>query len=99
MHGYDIGIPGVFGVAVDRISVCLKLKIASGAFMGRRSGIMSPWGVSFWRWSCLCQKLPIVEKVTAEDFGDAKYKMPVRYLLENIHAEPLPKFHPPLLMA
>jgi hypothetical protein len=25
----DIGIPGVFGVAVDRVSVCLKLKIVS----------------------------------------------------------------------
>jgi len=30
----NIGIPGVFGVAEDRISVCLQLEIASGAFMG-----------------------------------------------------------------
>jgi len=59
----DIGIPRVFGVAprsgrgqaVDRISVCLKLKIVGGAFMGTRCGIMSPWGVSFWRRSCPCQ--------------------------------------------
>jgi hypothetical protein len=38
----NIGIPRVFGVAVDGISVCLKLKIASGAFMRTRCGIMSP---------------------------------------------------------
>ena len=28
----NIGIPRVFGVAVDSISVCLKLEIASGAY-------------------------------------------------------------------
>ncbi len=28
----DIGIPRVFEVAVDGISVCLKLEIASGVF-------------------------------------------------------------------
>jgi len=44
----DIGIPGVFGVAVDRISVCLQLEIASGVFPDWRS-------VSFWRRSCPCQ--------------------------------------------
>lgn len=43
----NIGIPGVFGVAVDGISVCLKLEIASGAFMGRpidrlAAGIIPP---------------------------------------------------------
>jgi len=53
----DIGIPGVFGVAVDRVSVCLTLKIASGAFMGRpfdglTADIMSPCGESFGRRSC-----------------------------------------------
>ena len=36
------------------------------------------------------KKLPIVEKVTAEDFRDAEYEMSVRNLLEDIHAEPLP---------
>jgi hypothetical protein len=43
----NIGILGVFGVAIDRISVCLQLKIVSGAFMGRpfdrlTAGIISP---------------------------------------------------------
>jgi len=45
------------------------------------------------------KKLPIVEEVTAEDFGDAEYEMPVRNLFEDIHAEPLPEFHHALLMA
>jgi hypothetical protein len=44
------------------------------------------------------KKLPIVEKVTAEDFRDAEDEMPVRNLLEDIHAEPLPEFHHTLLM-
>jgi hypothetical protein len=38
----NIGIPRVFGVAVDSISVCLKLEIASGVLMGTRCSIMSP---------------------------------------------------------
>ena len=50
----NVGIPGVFGVAIDRISVCLKLEIAGGV-MGTRCGIISPWGVSFWRRPCPCQ--------------------------------------------
>jgi hypothetical protein len=45
------------------------------------------------------KKLPIVEKRTAEDFRYAEYEMPVRNLLEDIHAEPLPEFHYALLMA
>jgi hypothetical protein len=44
------------------------------------------------------KKLPIVEEVTVEDFRDAEYEMSVRNLLEDIHAEPLPEFHHPLLM-
>jgi len=73
----NIGIPRVFGVAVDRISVCLKLKIASGAFMGTpfdglTAGIMagtpcgkvSPGGVSFWRRSCSYQpKSQMIEDI------------------------------------
>ncbi len=43
--------------------------------------------------------LPIIQKVTAEDFGDAEYEMPVRNLFEDIHAEPFPEFHHPFLMA
>ena len=45
------------------------------------------------------QQLPIIQKVTAEDFGDAEDEMTVRYLLEDIHAEPLPEFYNALLMA
>jgi len=45
------------------------------------------------------QQLPIVEEVTAEDFGDAEDEMPVRYLLEDIHAEPFPEFHHAFLVA
>jgi hypothetical protein len=32
-------------------------------------------------------------------FGMLKYKMPVGDLLDDIHAEPFPKFHHALLMA
>ena len=44
------------------------------------------------------KKLPIVKKVTAEDLRDAEYEMTVRNLLEDIHAEPFPEFHHPLLV-
>jgi hypothetical protein len=44
------------------------------------------------------KKLPIVEKVSAEDFRDAEYEMSVRNLLEDIHEEPLPEFHYALLV-
>ena len=60
----DIGIPGVFGVAEDRISVCLKLKIVGGAFLRTQCGIMSPRGVSFWRRPCPCQpKSQMIEDI------------------------------------
>ena len=45
------------------------------------------------------KKLPIIEKVTAEDFRDAEYEMTVRDLFENIHAEPFAEFHHAFLMA
>jgi len=45
------------------------------------------------------QQLSIVEEVTAEDLRDAEYEMPVRNLLEYIHAEPFPEFHHALLVA
>jgi hypothetical protein len=44
------------------------------------------------------KKLPIVEKITAQDLWDAEDKMPVRNLLEDIHAEPFPELHDALLM-
>ncbi|MDP1989767.1 MAG: hypothetical protein Q8K00_01995, partial [Syntrophales bacterium] len=44
------------------------------------------------------KKFPIIEKITAEDFRNAEYEMPVRHLLEDIHAEPLPEFHHALLV-
>ncbi|MFZ3114517.1 MAG: hypothetical protein WA133_02195 [Syntrophales bacterium] len=45
------------------------------------------------------KQLSIIEKVTAKDFRDAEYEMPVRNLFEDIHAEPLPEFHHAFLMA
>jgi len=45
------------------------------------------------------KKLPIVEKVTAEDLRDAEYEMTVRDLFENIHAEPFAEFDHALLVA
>ena len=45
------------------------------------------------------QQLPIIQKVTTEDFGDVEDEMPVRDLFEDIHAEPFTEFHHPLLVA
>ena len=49
----DVFIPCVFGIAVDSISVCLKLGIACAC------GVFWDWrGVNFWRRSCPCQPKP-----------------------------------------
>jgi hypothetical protein len=45
------------------------------------------------------KKLSIIQKVPAQDFGEAEDKMPVGNLLENIHTEPLSEFHHAFLMA
>ena len=45
------------------------------------------------------QQTAIIEKVPAQDLRDAEDEMPVRYLLEDIHAEPLAEFYDALLMA
>jgi len=45
------------------------------------------------------QQLPVIQKVTAEDFGDAEYEMTVRDLFQDIHAEPFTEFHHAFLMA
>ena len=45
------------------------------------------------------KEFPVVEEVSAEDLRDAEDKMPVRNLLEDIHAEPFPEFNHALLMA
>jgi len=50
------------------------------------------------------KKLPVIQKVAAEDFRDAdtlkgtRYETPARNLLEDIHAEPFPEFHHAFLM-
>jgi hypothetical protein len=46
----------------------------------------------------ISKKLPIIEKVTTEDFREAKDKMPVGNLLEYIYAQPFPEFHYAFLM-
>jgi len=45
------------------------------------------------------KKLPVIEEVSAEDLRDAENEMPVRNLLEHIHAQPFSEFHNTLLMA
>jgi hypothetical protein len=45
------------------------------------------------------KKLPIVEKRTAQDFRYDEFEMPVRNLLEDIHAQPFSEFHHALLVA
>jgi hypothetical protein len=39
------------------------------------------------------KEFSIIQKVTAEYFRDAEYKMSMRNLLEDVHAQPLPEFH------
>ena len=43
-------------------------------------------------------KFSIIQKVASKNLRDTEDKMPVRNLLEDIHAEPLPKFHHALLI-
>jgi hypothetical protein len=38
------------------------------------------------------KKLPVIQEVTAEDLRNAEDEMPVRNLLEHIHAQPFPEF-------
>jgi hypothetical protein len=44
------------------------------------------------------KELSIIQKVTTQYFRDTKDKMPVRNLLEDVHAQPLPEFHHALLV-
>jgi hypothetical protein len=45
------------------------------------------------------KEFSIVKKVTTKDLRDAEHEMPEGNLLEYLHAQPLPEFHHPLLMA
>jgi hypothetical protein len=45
------------------------------------------------------KELPVVKKIPAENLRNTEYEMPVGYLFEDVHAEPLPEFHYALLMA
>jgi len=44
-------------------------------------------------------ELPVVKKIPAENLRNTEYEMPVGYIFEDVHAEPLPEFHYALLMA
>jgi len=37
------------------------------------------------------KELPVVKKIPAENLRNTEYEMPVGYLFEDVHAEPLPK--------
>jgi hypothetical protein len=45
------------------------------------------------------KKIPVIEKIPAQDFRDAEDDMSVGNLPEHVGTEPLPEFHHPLLMA
>ena len=45
------------------------------------------------------KELPVVKKIPAENLRNTEYEMPVGYIFEDVHAEPLPEFHYALLMA
>jgi hypothetical protein len=45
------------------------------------------------------KKLPVVKEISTQNLRDAEDEMPVRNLFEDIHAQPLPEFHHPFLMA
>ena len=44
------------------------------------------------------KKFSIIQEVPTKYFRDAEDKMPVRNLLEDVHAQPLPEFHHALLV-
>jgi hypothetical protein len=44
------------------------------------------------------KELSIIQEVTTKDLRDAEHEMPVRNLFEDIHAQPFPEFHHPLLV-
>ena len=73
MHSDDGAGDGIRGHLGARCPHCLPEKDLQG-FPGAAAEIG--------------KKLPILEKVTAQDLRDAEYEMTVRDLLENIHAEP-----------
>jgi hypothetical protein len=45
------------------------------------------------------EKVPVMEKIPAQDLREAEDEMPVGNLLEHLGTEPFPEFHHPLLMA
>ncbi len=45
------------------------------------------------------EQLSVIEEIPTEDFGDTEDEMSVRNGLEHFFAEPLAKFHNPLLVA
>jgi hypothetical protein len=45
------------------------------------------------------KKIPVIEKIPAQDFREAEDEMPVGNLLKHVRTEPFPEFHHPLLMA
>jgi hypothetical protein len=45
------------------------------------------------------KKIPVIEKIPAQDFRDAEDDMSVGNLPEHVGTEPFPEFHHPLLMA
>jgi len=44
------------------------------------------------------KKIPVIEKIPAQDLRDAEDEMPVGNLLENFGTDPFPEFQHPLLM-
>jgi hypothetical protein len=45
------------------------------------------------------KKIPVTEKISAQDFRDAEDHVSVGNLPEQVGTEPFPEFHPPLPMA
>jgi hypothetical protein len=45
------------------------------------------------------KEFSIIQKVATKNLRNTEHEMPVRYLFEDVHAEPLPEFHYALLMA
>jgi hypothetical protein len=45
------------------------------------------------------KEFSIIQKVATKNLRNTEHEMPVGYLFEDVHAEPLPEFHHALLMA
>jgi len=88
------------GIESEKIAECLDGDDRTGDGFLFRHGLLDE---DFQRFPCAAaesrEQFSIIQKITAKDFGDAEYEMPVGYLLKDIHTQPLAELYNALLVA